>query len=920
MLNSNIAQVPDPASCNQIFLNIGPPSSQSNCFEMIIPVRVSHQSLTSYTCGMTIRGELTASTGRITGATPLIDANGTQYTVDISSGGTSYSVTIPSSGLPIRLDHLSGFDLTVEGTPGEMITITVDDGDSDNRTTLDTDNDGDCDENDCDLTEQRGVFTFPEITCTNPNFEFLLDFDNAQSCASGGSNCESIPIILKGPANTTIFFDKLFYMIEVKDQYNNIDITFSTSLPVYSNGVIISEFDGNGSLLSITFDASGEHLLSMMEVSTTPANPPAGGIAVFTWLTARLEGPPNSGAGTPAFCCTPEKMVGGTLEISNGGNFPCEVIKDNLLVKLDAYDDVNCQYIFGVYSQLVTGDPVKHKIFMADFDLEVDLSGDYTVNVAATEDSSTDVCSPCLGNCIEVNGNTVSYNYCNPGGIFRDIRLFQIIIDGGLGCVEGINFTSAEINYMEEDPLPKEGICVPGIINYEGPVCSPEITGRITKYCGNPQRPMEGVTVCITESDCPGPGTAGGACSNTAGMNCLGRNTTTDASGFYGGAISCASDSQTLNAIPCKDCGTIPEVRCEINTLTLLTLRKHILRTAILTDPYLLIAADVNCDQSVSTLDIIGIQRLLLNVSNLECCWEFVPTSYTFPNPMDPWSPQYPSCVQNVSSSNPGDFVAIKKGDIDCLCEETTLIRDVISFSLPNNPVGPNQTIQIPFKANNFPALLALQSGIKFNTSKLQFSQVVPGNLPGMTSADNFGLEEINSGKINFVWFDENVSGVEIEDNQTLFILEFTTQAPISDWEDLVQLDDNILQSLAFDSNETPYGLNIEFGEGNDSERRNADNTKNDLSASSVKSMAVKFVPNPFKESTSLEILLPESEKVIIEIFDVKGTLIEYQEQKLEAGYNNIFIEKLQDATKGTYLFRVTSKGESTTGKLIKAH
>ena len=81
-----------------------------------------------------------------------------------------------------------------------------------------------------------------------------------------------------------------------------------------------------------------------------------------------------------------------------------------------------------------------------------------------------------------------------------------------------------------------------------------------------------------------------------------------------------------------------------VTTFDLVILRRHILGDQIITDPYKLIAADVNGSNSISTLDLVNIRKLILLIDDSfpGSSWRFIPADYVFPNPTNPWSPPFP--------------------------------------------------------------------------------------------------------------------------------------------------------------------------------------------------------------------------------------------------------------------------------------
>jgi photosystem II stability/assembly factor-like uncharacterized protein len=109
-----------------------------------------------------------------------------------------------------------------------------------------------------------------------------------------------------------------------------------------------------------------------------------------------------------------------------------------------------------------------------------------------------------------------------------------------------------------------------------------------------------------------------------------------------------------------------------ISTFDLLLINRHILGVEPFDSPYKRIAADVNNSHSITTLDMIILRRLILGIDIALAAvpsWRFVPASYAFPNPANPWSAPFPESLpipsMPASGLNNQDFIGIKMGDVN---------------------------------------------------------------------------------------------------------------------------------------------------------------------------------------------------------------------------------------------------------------
>jgi hypothetical protein len=117
--------------------------------------------------------------------------------------------------------------------------------------------------------------------------------------------------------------------------------------------------------------------------------------------------------------------------------------------------------------------------------------------------------------------------------------------------------------------------------------------------------------------------------------------------GSNGSALSTFTDDQGLYTFTNVAAGITYEVSCQksdmvlngVNTLDLIQIQRHILNLVNLDSPYQLLSADVNASGSVSTLDLIIIRKVILGLEpdfSPWPSWYFVPAINGFANPQNP--------------------------------------------------------------------------------------------------------------------------------------------------------------------------------------------------------------------------------------------------------------------------------------------
>ncbi len=109
-----------------------------------------------------------------------------------------------------------------------------------------------------------------------------------------------------------------------------------------------------------------------------------------------------------------------------------------------------------------------------------------------------------------------------------------------------------------------------------------------------------------------------------------------------------------------------------VTTLDLSLISKHILNIEPLDSPYKILAADANQDGKVNTYDLILLRRLILGKIDAlpnGRSWRFLPYSFEFPNPLNPFAQPFPERIEVSNTEDPMpeyfNFIGIKIGDVD---------------------------------------------------------------------------------------------------------------------------------------------------------------------------------------------------------------------------------------------------------------
>ena len=323
-----------------------------------------------------------------------------------------------------------------------------------------------------------------------------------------------------------------------------------------------------------------------------------------------------------------------------------------------------------------------------------------------------------------------------------------------------------------------------------------------------------------------------------------------------------------------------------VTTFDLLTIRKHILSTELLSTPYKMIAADANNNGSITAADLVAIRTVILGLSESfanNTSWVFVDAAYEFPTN---WvlTDGYPAVINinNIEENAAADFMAVKVGDVndswDGLtngAEERNASTLIINANDATLSAGQEYTVE--FTANDFAAM-----GYQFT---LNFNNLEVKEIAGNT--ENFG---VFANAITTSWAGEKAG-------DQLFAITFKATADVQISKALT-LTNNITTAEAYDANGEVMNVELEFN-----------STANDF-------VLYQNTPNPIANgSTTIGFDLPTAAAATITVRDVTGKVVTVTNGDFVKGYNTLEINNLNAS--GVLTYTLESAGFTATRKLI---
>ena len=335
-----------------------------------------------------------------------------------------------------------------------------------------------------------------------------------------------------------------------------------------------------------------------------------------------------------------------------------------------------------------------------------------------------------------------------------------------------------------------------------------------------------------------------------------------------------------------------------VSTFDLILISKHILGVQPLNTPYKLIAADVNNSKSVTTLDLIQLRKLILNIDATfanNSSWRFVDASYTFPNASNPWVASFPE-VKNVNDlvgSLSANFVAVKVGDVNgnAIANSTQgSVRNLTSnlgiHVADMNLVAGNE-YKVDFTAADLNGIEGFQFTLNLDKKGLELVDLVPG----IAAEENFGIFT-EEGVITASWNGEAKGGV-------LFSLVVRAKSNTT-LSEVLNLNSRYTAAEAYKGGEVMnVGLNF------------------NASKASANYELYQNTPNPFAGETIIGFNLPAAGTVTLTIQDVTGRTLKVINGRYAKGYNQVTVKDRDLSTKGVLTYTLKVADFTMTKKMV---
>jgi Dockerin type I domain len=330
-----------------------------------------------------------------------------------------------------------------------------------------------------------------------------------------------------------------------------------------------------------------------------------------------------------------------------------------------------------------------------------------------------------------------------------------------------------------------------------------------------------------------------------------------------------------------------------VTTYDIAMISKYLLGLEPAKSPYQLIAMDVDRSGEIDASDMILVRNLILRKSTTfpnNTAWRFIPKSYVFKNPENPFAEDFPEVLsisnpsQNVENA---DFVAVKIGDGNLTARISNLVSAQVR-SLPetgflqitDRVLDEGKEYRIPVKINE-KSLVALEFALNFDKNAVESFKIENGDL-AQFSEGNYNI--ISKKTLAMAW----ASAKATSDN-TVFTLIIKTKKQIS-IKDLLSLNTSLSGNLAFNTGGAEKHLQLRF-----------DNDKTDNAQFEL----YQNRPNPFSNETTISFILPETNTAELSIYDITGRRLYSLNGPFTKGYNEVILTNTILKTTGLYFYRL---------------
>ena len=363
-----------------------------------------------------------------------------------------------------------------------------------------------------------------------------------------------------------------------------------------------------------------------------------------------------------------------------------------------------------------------------------------------------------------------------------------------------------------------------------------------------------------------------------------------------------------------------------LTSADVLRISQHVLGSNRFTDPFDLVAADVNRNNTVSTQDASLLNAVILGnpqaFLQFNTSWRFIPGNHKLPTnpapakPLNPvpagfWTfPEQLNYTGINSDQIDYDFVGIKLGDVNTpnANPDNRGLKPLI-WKVEDQELAVGSDILVSFNAEGFRYLAALQFALGFNTGYLEYKGVqTSARMP--LNQTHFGAYNAAAGELRTSWY-STATVSSVRNGLTVFQLQFKVLKAGAKLSDVLYLDTNLLLAEAYSEELVPRGILLEFTQGSKLRDISAETTV------TAQDRLLQNQPNPFGTSTQIYFELGEACEAVLSVYDASGRLLWEDRAYREAGRHSVTYRSAEGQAPGILYYTLRTPGATLTQKMV---
>lgn len=336
-----------------------------------------------------------------------------------------------------------------------------------------------------------------------------------------------------------------------------------------------------------------------------------------------------------------------------------------------------------------------------------------------------------------------------------------------------------------------------------------------------------------------------------------------------------------------------------VSTRDLVLIQRHLLGTEIFGETYQYLCADVNKSGHLSTGDLAALRKLIIGANEEHDHgeeWLFVPKTWKFQDPTDPWLNPWPTYYHTTNLQDPQvvNYTAYKIGDVD------------MSYSgLNDNSQRSSINVEWSVEMDKEHNQLIIMNSEEMWIAGLQLSLKLIGHgseeVPEIiTALENWGQSNYKydpgDQTITISWSEAESQWIPEGD---IFILDLGENSKAT----TAVLDSKIKAECYLDDMST---ITI-----------NLNGQSSDLNEANINSVSI--YPNPFESLVNVDFHATQSGSVNIQITNILGAVVFNQSIEAVQGWNHFELDGSKISGSGVYSIQISTDQGNSKFRLIKS-